>query len=220
MRPKHIIFDVNETLLDLKPLARRINASLSSDLAFDIWFSALLHYSLVEAVTGHHEDFSKIAKATFEMTAAKFKKVIPDEEIKSILGMIKKLQPHADVLESLTKLKEEGFTLVALTNGNSTVAKEQMATAELEHLFNNIYSVDEAKAFKPHPKPYQYVLNKMKAKPEETLLVAAHGWDIIGAQRAGMQTAFIARDGKFKYPLAENPNYDCKNLIALVEYLT
>ncbi|MDP5045023.1 MAG: haloacid dehalogenase type II, partial [Leeuwenhoekiella sp.] len=110
MRPKHIIFDVNETLLDLKPLARRINASLSSDLAFDIWFSALLHYSLVEAVTGHHEDFSEIAKATFEMTAAKFKKVIPEEEIKSILGMIKKLQPHADVLESLTKLKEEGLS--------------------------------------------------------------------------------------------------------------
>ena len=79
MKPKLILFDVNETLLDLKPLARRINASLSSDLAFDLWFSSLLHYSLVETVSGHHEDFSKIAQATFEMTAAKFKKVIAED---------------------------------------------------------------------------------------------------------------------------------------------
>ena len=82
--PQLLIFDVNETLLDLKPLARRINATLSNDWAFELWFTSLLHHSLVETLSGNHEDFSKIAKATFEMTASKFKKIIPDAEIDSI----------------------------------------------------------------------------------------------------------------------------------------
>ena len=219
MKPKLIIFDVNETLLDLKPLARRINASLSSDLAFDLWFSSLLHYSLVETVSGHHEDFSKIAQATFEMTAAKFKKVIAEDEIKSILGMISKLQPHQDVVEALTILKKRDYILVALTNGNPQVATDQIKNAELTSYFKAVYSVDEAQAFKPNSKPYSYVLEKLNVKPEETLMVAAHGWDITGAQRRGLQTAFIAREGKFKYPLAADPEFDCKDLLELVERL-
>ena len=220
MKPKLLIFDVNETLLDLKPLARRVNASLSSDLAFELWFSALLHYSLVETISGNHEDFSQIAEATFKMTAAKFKKVIAEEEIKSILGMIKKLQPHRDVIEALAKLKKSGYILVALTNGNATVAKEQISNAELEQFFERVFSVDEVQAFKPSLKPYSYVLKTMKFKTQEAVLIAAHGWDITGAQRAGLKTAFIAREGKFKYPLAQKPDYDCKDLLELVKYLT
>ncbi|PHQ29163.1 MAG: haloacid dehalogenase type II [Leeuwenhoekiella sp.] len=220
MKPKLILFDVNETLLDLKPLARRINTTLSNNLAFDLWFSSLLHYSLVETTTGNHEDFSKIAKATFEMTALKFKKVVPEEEIESILGLIKKLPPHPDTVEALQVLKQKGFRMAALTNGNPTVAQEQLAFAEIKQFFERIFSVDEAGAFKPNPKPYIFVLDQLKVKPQETMMVAAHGWDITGARRAGLQTAFIARDGKFKYPLAEAPTFDCKDLKDLVKRLS
>ncbi|RXG28403.1 haloacid dehalogenase type II [Leeuwenhoekiella marinoflava] len=220
MKPKLILFDVNETLLDLKPLARRINVLLSNEQAFDIWFSSLLHYSLVETVTGNHKDFSKIAQATFEMTAAKFKKIIPEDEIINVLHLIRKLPAHTDSAQALKALKSQGFQLVALTNGNLGVAMEQLAFAELDIYFERVFSVDEAGAFKPSPKPYDFVLNEMNTHASESLLVAAHGWDITGAQRAGFQTAFISRDGKYKYPLAAKPTYDCKNLIELVERLT
>lgn len=219
MKPKLILFDVNETLLDLKPLARRINVLLSNEQAFEIWFSKLLYYSLVETVSGNHEDFSNIAKATFEMTAAKFKKVIPEDEIIAVLALISKLPAHPDSREALKRLKNKGFQLVALTNGNLDVAKEQLAFAELDHFFDRIFSVNEAGAFKPSSKPYEFVLNEMKTQAAESLLVAAHGWDITGAQRAVLQTAFIAREGKFKYPLAEKPTYDCRDLNALAERL-
>ena len=218
-QPRLLIFDVNETLLDLKPLARRINAVLSDEHAFELWFSTLLHYSLVETVSGKHQDFSKIAKATFKMTAAKYKKVLAEEEIDSILGLITQLPAHSDVAKALAKLKNK-YTLVALTNGNSQVAKEQLNFAEIASFFDRIFSVDEAEAFKPNAKPYQFVLSKMQVDPENAMLVAAHGWDITGAQRAGLQTSFIAREGKFKYPLAEQPTYDCKDLNELVKRLT
>ena len=219
-KPQLILFDVNETLLDLKPLARRINAILSNELAFELWFSTLLQYSLVETVSGKHQDFSKIAKATFKMTAAKFKKVFAEDEIDNILSLITKLPAHSDVAKSLASLKNQNYTLVALTNGNAQVAKEQLAFAEIAMYFDRIFSVDEVAAFKPSAKPYQYVLSEMQIDPADALLVAAHGWDITGAQRARLKTAFIAREGKFKYPLAEKPTFDCKDLTELVESLT
>lgn len=43
-KPKLIVFDVNETLLDLKPLKSKVNQALGNDLAFDLWFSTLLYY--------------------------------------------------------------------------------------------------------------------------------------------------------------------------------
>ena len=219
-QPRLLIFDVNETLLDLKPLARRINAVLSNELAFELWFSTLLQYSLVETLSGKHQDFSKIAKATFKMTAAKFKKVFAEDEIDNILSLITKLPAHSDVTKSLASLKNQNYTLVALTNGNAQVAKEQLAFAEIAMYFDRIFSVDEVAAFKPSAKPYQYVLSEMQIDPADALLVAAHGWDITGAQRARLKTAFIGREGKFKYPLAEKPTFDCKGLTELVERLT
>ncbi len=95
-----------------------------------------------------------------------------------------------------------------------------MNFAEIAPFFDRIFSVDEAEAFKPNAKPYQFVLSQMQVDPANAMLVAAHGWDITGAQRAGLQTSFIAREGKFKYPLAEQPTYDCKDLNELVERLT
>lgn len=210
-----LIFDVNETLLDLKPLSRRINAVLSNERAFDLWFTTLLHYSLVETVTANHEDFSNIARATFKMTAEKFEKILSEEEIVDILNLIRKLPAYNDVVPGLNNLKEAGFKMVALTNGNLATAKAQLEFAELTEYFTEIISVDSAKAFKPKRTPYEYVLKKFGVSPQQSVLIAAHGWDILGAQRAGLKTCFIRRPGKSLYPLAEKPNFQAANLLDL-----
>ncbi len=78
LKPQLLIFDVNETLLDLSPLKDSINSALENDLGFEVWFPQLLHYSLVETLTGNYRDFSEIAAAVFKMTAEKFNKNFSD----------------------------------------------------------------------------------------------------------------------------------------------
>ena len=56
-------------------------------------------------------------------------------------------------------------------------------------------------------------------EPSECMLVAAHGWDVAGAKWAGMQTAFIAREGQQKFPLAVPPDLDLSDLTALADML-
>lgn len=218
-KPKLIVFDVNETLLDLNPLKLKVNQALGNDIAFDLWFSTLLHYSLVETVTENYADFSSMAAAIFRLVSQKFESDISDEEIASILETIKVLPPHSDVMEALTKLEKAGFTLVALTNGNQEVAENQLEFAGLDSFFRHITSVEHVGRYKPHADAYRFVLDKMKIAAKDGLMVAAHGWDIVGANRAGMQTAFVEREGKFVYPLGERPDLTGTTLIEVAEKL-
>lgn len=218
-RPKLLLFDVNETLLDMSSLMENINESLSSDSAFDSWFSKLLQFSLVESITGEYKDFGEIGKATLKMTAQKFSVDLSEEKMKKILNQITCLVPYPEVTSALKDLKNAEYKIVALTNGGQQTVEQQLEFAGLTTLFDAIYSVEGVKKFKPHPATYNYVLEKQGTSPGDAMLIAAHAWDIVGAQRAGLQTGFISRSGKFLYPQGNKPTISAKSLTNLAKHL-
>lgn len=218
-KPTLLIFDVNETLLDLAPLEERINDALGEKMAFQLWFRMLLHYSLVETISHNYADFNEIGQATLKMLAQQLDKNLSDALIKEILSTIKELPPHADVEEGLEQLAARGFELAALSNGSLRTVKDQLFFAKIDQFFTGIYSVDAVQKYKPHPEAYAHVLNIMNTEKENGMLVAVHGWDITGAQRAGLQTCFIGRPGKYIYPLAEKPTYSIQKLTDLSHLL-
>ena len=218
MKTKAIIFDVNETLLDMQKLENRVNAEFDNDLAFQVWFSKLLHYSLVENDTENHHDFSQVALVTFKMCSNYFGKEYSEEQIKSILKLVKELPAYPEVFEALKNLKKD-YILIALTNGNQETAEAQLKYAKIDGFFDAIYSVDVVGKFKPHKSTYQKVLSDHQLTASEVLMVAAHGWDIAGAQNAGLKTAFISRPGKSTYPLAKRPDHIAEDLENLTNIL-
>ena len=213
-----IIFDVNETLLDMAPLRNKVNQALGSESAFDLWFNKLLHYSLIESITENYTDFSSIAAAVFEMVAEGSKKRVSEAKKNSVLSTITKLPAHLDVRPALEQLEKHQIPLVALTNGNQEVVEKQLAHANIAHFFDHIFSVEkQGQRYKPHRRPYDSVLEIMQVKAEDSLMIAAHAWDIMGAQRAGMRTAFVEREGKSMYPLAPTPDFTAKTVLGVVE---
>lgn len=219
-KPKLLIFDINETLLNMKPLEEAINTALASQHAFSLWFRTLLHYSLVENLTGNYEDFSAVGKATLQMTMKKFGKNLSDAQVDSILGNIKKLPAHDDVKKGLKLLKEANIKLVALSNGNEKVLNEQLEFAGLASYFDAIMSVDVVARYKPEGSSYNAVLAKMSESAENTMMVAAHGWDILGAKRAGLRTAFVARENHAIYPLKGTPEIEGKTILEIARVIT
>ncbi|CAL68399.1 haloacid dehalogenase type II [Christiangramia forsetii] len=212
---KTLIFDVNETLLDLDPLKTSINEALGNNQATDVWFAELLQYSLVESVTNTYHDFSEIAAAILKMNAKKYDKEFSEEEIKDILKPISQLEAYADVVEGLEKLQKTDLQLIAFSNGKPSVLKEQLEFAGLSKYFDKILSVDPVKKYKPHPETYEFVLKEAGTKKENSMMVAAHGWDITGAMRAGLRTAFIQRPGKFIFPLSQKPTIETSDILTL-----
>ncbi|AKD02576.1 haloacid dehalogenase type II [Pontibacter korlensis] len=218
-RPAVLLFDVNETLLDMSDMQKAVNETFGNELAFKLWFALLLEYSLVENVTNTYHNFSEVGQAVMRMTAEKIGKDIPEEKQKELVNMVKETQPHPDVIPGLEKLQQAGFRLATLTNSPAKSSIPHLEKVGLKRFFEDTYSVDSVEKFKPHSSPYQYAADQLGVKLEEVMMVAAHGWDIAGALRAGARAAFISRPGQALYPLAPKPELTTPTLLELAEQL-
>ncbi|MDF7809375.1 haloacid dehalogenase type II [Pontiellaceae bacterium B12219] len=220
--PKVIIFDVNETLLSLEPLKVSVGEALGGreDL-LPLWFSTMLHYSLVETLSDTYHSFGEIGTAALMMVAeTQGIEMSYDQAREAIIPPLRSLPAHADVLEGLLALRKDGrFKLVTLTNSNDMGVESKLRKAGLIELFDERYTIETLRKYKPHPDTYNMVLDDLGVQPEEVLMVAAHAWDLAGAKNVGLQTAFIARPGKTLYPNAAQPDYIVNDLPELVEAL-
>ncbi|MEH6711049.1 MAG: haloacid dehalogenase type II [Paraglaciecola polaris] len=220
-KPKVLIFDVNETLLDLETMRTSIGKALAGhDELITLWFSTMLHHSLVTTVTGEYHDFGKIGVAALMMVAQNNNIEITEAQaITAIKTPLLSLPAHPDVKSGLAALKAQGYKIVSLTNSSNKGVETQFKNAGLTEYFDERLSIEDIKVYKPDLRSYAWALKQLQVKPEEALMVAAHGWDVAGAKAAGLQTAFIARPGKALYPLAAKPDYVVKDLTELVQIL-
>jgi 2-haloacid dehalogenase len=220
-KPKVIVFDVNETLLDLSPLKKSVGEALKGRVdLLPLWFSTMLHYSLVETLSDNYHPFGEIGTAALMMLAKTQGIDMKYEDAKtSIVTPLRSLQAYPDVVPGLKELNKDTFQIVSLTNSSAIGVKTQFINAGLTDYFEKRYTIGSIKKYKPHPDTYKMVLEDLQVKPEEVLMVAAHAWDLAGAKNVGFQTAFIARPGKVLYPNVEKPDYVVKNLLELVSIL-
>ena len=201
-RPKVILFDVNETLLDLSPVKESVGKALGGrpELA-PLWFTTLLQYSLVATVTDQYLDFGEIAAACLRMVAKNHGIDLSEDAARSAVAPMRSLPPHPEVIPALTELRAAGFRLVTLTNSSKAAVADQIKNAGLSDFFEALLSVEDVGKYKPHADVYRWAAGRVGANVSECLLVAAHGWDVAGAKWAGMRTAFVTRPGQQVFPL-------------------
>lgn len=220
--PHTLVFDVNETLLDLTPLKTTVGEALDgrSDL-LSLWFTTMLQYSLVDSITGNYRDFAQVGVGALMMIAERQGLSLDREGAEAaIIEPIRRLPAHADVEPALQALKAKGFEMMALTNSSRAGVVAQLTNAGIIHLFDHVISTEEVQAFKPDPRPYEHALEVSGATPNSALMVAAHAWDLAGAHNVGLQTAFIARPGATLYPNVERPDYVVADIAELAAVLT
>ncbi len=219
--PKIIFFDVNETLLDLTAMRSSVGEALGGrDDLLPLWFSTMLHHSLVDSTTGRFHTFGEVGVASLLMVAEIEGIELTKAQAKTaIVTPLRSLPPHPDVRDGLRALKDKGYTLVSLTNSSNQGVYTQFKNADLLSYFDERLSVEDINLYKPDTRTYKWAIEKMGIEPEDAMLVAAHGWDIAGAKQAGWQAAFIARPGKVLYPLAIAPDTVVSGLDELVSQL-
>ncbi len=218
-KPKIIVLDVYETILDMSEMKRKVNSLLDSRKGYALWFELFMQYCFADNSTPRFNDFISIAKATMQMTAHKLDKKIDDADIDSVLEMLKSLPVQDGVQEGLSALVDGGYRVAALTNSPEEVVRERMESTGLISYFDCVLSAEQVKKYKPGMEAYKWVVRKMNAKEKDILFVSAHGWDIAGAANAGMATAFIQLDDEMLYPLAPKPRFICSSISDLASQL-
>ena len=201
-----LVFDVIETLLDLQALDPAFDEVFGEQSVRKQWFQQMLQSALVSTVTDAYRDFSRIGRAALEMTAQRRGVELSEEQQQRILGTVRKLPPHPDVLDGLTRLRDAGFRMAALTNSTAEVAEAQLQQAGLRELFEQALSADMAKRLKPAREAYHMAAQRLGVQPSDIRMIAAHAWDVTGAMRAGCAAAFVARPDMVLDPVGEQPD--------------
>ena len=212
-----LVFDVNETLLDLGALAPDFEAVFGDAGVLDAWFHQVIQYAMGLTLAGAYRPFGEVALGVLHMIAEAEGVDLTDEQATRIAAKIRSLPPHPEVPGALAFLKDAGFRLVTLTNNPMAVVDAQMANADLQRFFERNFSVETVQRFKPAPEPYGMVAEQLGVAPQQLWMIAAHAWDVGGAAHAGYRTAFVARPGKAPYLLFPKPNVSGSTLLDVAE---
>ncbi|WP_334172627.1 haloacid dehalogenase type II [Sinomonas sp.] len=193
--PDVIVFDVNETLSDMSPMGQRFaEAGAPAHLA-RLWFATLLREGFALAAAGDAAPFGEIGAEV--LTGLLEGAGVPDPAgaARRLASSVADLPLHADVPDGVRALRAAGHRLVTLTNGSAQVAQKLFDTGGIRDEFEALLSVEDAPAWKPHPSSYRYAAQQCGSREDEMMLVAVHPWDIHGAARAGLRTAWVNRNG-------------------------
>jgi 2-haloacid dehalogenase len=197
-----VIFDVNETMLDLGALDPSFTRWFGDPTARKEWFAQTLHFAMTLAATREFRSFGEVGAAALAELARRRGMALPDDATDRLREALRRLPAHQDVVPALRILRDAGLVIAALSNNPLLVVQQQLQHTGLSPLFAEIMSVDEAGALKPAPEVYDFAARRLDLSPSSIWMVAAHGWDIAGATRAGLRSAFVARPGQSPDPFA------------------
>ncbi|HEV7207615.1 MAG TPA: haloacid dehalogenase type II [Mycobacteriales bacterium] len=219
--PQVIVFDVNETLSDLTPMGTRFADVGAPAALIRTWFAVLLRDGFALTAAGGQDRFARLADGAMRsvLTGVALNRGM-DEAVDHVMAGFAELPVHADVPGGVRALRAAGIRLVTLTNGAVRTADELLTRAGLRAEFEALHSVDETTAWKPAPAAYAYICQACAAPPAELMLVAVHPWDIDGAARAGLRTAWLNRGGASFPAYFTAPELDVSSLGELADRLT
>ena len=216
-----IVFDVNETLLDITTLEPFFDRVFGNATVLREWFAELILYSQTVTLSGIYVPFGDLAGGVLRMVGENKQIAVQDTDVSELKSLIGSMPAYGDVVPALTKLRDAGFTLVTLTNSAPSPAPTPLEKAGIAALFDDHFSVAEAGNFKPHPSTYQMVADRLGVDISSLCMVACHIWDTIGAQSAGCQGAFIARphNNVLYIPGVPRPDFTSDDLSDLADQI-
>ncbi len=120
-----------------------------------------------------------------------------EEAAQLVVAAVGELPLHPDVPGGVRALTAQGSLLMTLTNGSAATSRQLLSRGGVEGAFEQVLSVQDAPggAWKPAASAYRHACAVAGVAPARALLVAVHPWDVDGAARVGLATAWIDRSG-------------------------
>ena len=216
---KLVIFDVNQTMFSLKEIENSFKIYGLSRRFVDQWFLSVLKEGFSYTLSGKFIDFKTIGQNELQKIFLQKNIICKRTSINRILNSFSHLKIHNDVKKSLKLLKKNNLKIITLTNGSKSNTQILLKNNKIEYFIDRCFSIDQFKKWKPHKNVYLSTCELMNIDPKNTLMIAAHGWDINGAKLAGLKTAYITRYEKELSNFYLKPDYVGKDSFEIANKL-
>ena len=217
MNTKALVFDAYGTLFDVNSAANKCKDKIGEDWEnfANFWRTTQLEYTWLRSLMGRHRDFWKITEDSLEKSMQVFG---VDKNMKNeLLNLYKVLSPYPEVKNVLETLKDQNFKLAILSNGTPSLLNELVTSNDLNNLFDDLFSVEEVKIFKPASKVYEIPTKKYNIKASQITFLSANTWDVSGGGNFGYNSVWVNRN-KSKFDLLDyQPKNEVSNLTQLLD---
>ena len=216
---KAIIFDAYGTLFDVNSAAEKCKDKIGDkwEPFANFWRTTQLEYTWLRSLMKRHKDFWQITEDSLDksMMAFNINPKMKDE----LLNLYKVLSPFQEVPETLKTLKEKNFKLAILSNGTPSLLNQLVKSNNLDNLFDDLFSIEEVKIYKPDSKVYDLPIKKYEIKKNEVAFLSANTWDVSGAGNYGYNAIWVNRNNNIFDYLDYKTNNQIKSLTELINLI-
>ncbi len=216
---KAIVFDAYGTLFDVNSAAEKSKDKIGNkwENFANFWRTTQLEYTWLRSLMKKHKNFWQITEDSLDKSMETFQ---IDKSLRNdLLSLYKELSPYPEVKNVLENLKKKSFKLAILSNGTPELLNHLVKSSDLENLFDDIFSVEEVKIYKPDPKVYDIPTNKYKLSRDEIMFLSSNTWDVSGAGNYGYNTIWVNRGNNIFDRLDYKPKNEVKNLKSLNNFI-
>ena len=216
---KAIIFDAYGTLFDVNSAAEKCKDIIGDKWEgfANYWRTTQLEYTWLRSLMKKHKDFWQITEDSLDKSMKAFN--IDNSMKNELLNLYKVLSPFKEVPETLKILKEKNFKLAILSNGTPSLLNELVRGNNLDNLFDDLFSIEEVKIYKPDSKVYDMPIEKYKIKKNEVAFLSANTWDVSGGGNYGFNSIWVNRNNSIFDNLDYKPVNEIKNLSELTKLI-
>jgi 2-haloacid dehalogenase len=209
-----VIFDPRSVFALVDKLFPGRGSQLSNE-----WRTRQFEYTWLRVAAGRYSDFWHVTQDALVYAAKKVKLELSPRNRDALMRAYLELKAWPDVVPALTELRKTGYRLALLSNFTPSMLDWCIRSAELQGMFEQVLSTDQAKTFKPTPSAYQLGINSLKLRKQEILFAAFAGWDAAGAKLFGYPTVWVNRLNAPAEELGATPDATGVGLADLVHYL-
>ena len=219
MKTKSVIFDAYGTLFDVNSAAEKCKDKIGDkwESFANFWRTTQLEYTWLRSLMKRHKDFWQVTEDSLDKSMKVFGVDIGMKN--DLLNLYKVLSPYPEVKNVLENLKKKNFKLAILSNGTPALLDRLVQSNNLKDLFDDIFSIESVKVYKPDAKVYNLPLKKYKIKPQEVTFLSANTWDVSGSGNYGYNSVWVNRNNAVFDNLDFKPKNEINNLTQLLDLI-
>jgi|TARA_B100001093_G_scaffold427554_1_gene421941 2-haloacid dehalogenase len=216
---KAIIFDAYGTLFDVNSAAEKCKDKIGDkwESFANYWRTTQLEYTWLRSLMRRHKDFWTVTEESLDKSMKTFK--IDSSMKNELLNLYKVLSPYPEVKEVLKSLKAKEYKLAILSNGTPALLNDLIRSNNLDNIFDDLFSIEEVKIYKPDAKVYDIPIKKYQIKNEEIIFLSANTWDVSGGGNYGYNAIWVNRNNNIFDNLDYKPKNEVNNLTQLLDIL-
>ncbi len=218
-RPIAVALDIVETVFSLEPLSARLKAAGLPEDTLRLFFAQMLRDAFALEASGAYRPFREVAAGSLAVVMANHGLQAEQSKLDSVLAGFAELPPHPDVAAALERLRDAGIRMIALTNGGAENTRKLLERSGLIQFVEKVISIDEVRRWKPNREVYLHAASSLGVEPGRLALIAAHAWDIHGAQKAGLCGAWVRRQDRAYQPAMQPPDVQGESMLEVAEAL-